>query len=348
MQILSAPTRKEIDKAHARKKWLDIGVPSVRNLKNVATKKVVMWCLLGLSSLPLHLLYNSLIFYSLATNEYDIIFATEGFVLGGPQSIYNQTMFPNIRSIQTQAKTWQRLDKVDCINAYCTEFLNTRRNLVAVVVDNTTAENEAVKQVVPYLLDGNTMDSRYNPYQWICDTDDGVSRYGYTRSEAGDDRHCSSKLPKIKANAERWRVLGRDIQYCLSEQVTGNCNLNFSLAILVVVIICNVSKALVMLFIAFRLSDKPLITVGDAIDSFLNDRDPMTHEMCLSSKVSIRADDVPQYCVHDGETYEQAYRRHQKTRGSFKWRAGPVEYTSSVKRWFRATSGARWWSCLSL
>lgn len=32
MQRLVAPTRTEVDKAHARKKWLDIGVPSVRNL----------------------------------------------------------------------------------------------------------------------------------------------------------------------------------------------------------------------------------------------------------------------------------------------------------------------------
>ena len=32
VQCLSAPTRKDIDKAHAQHKWLDIGVPSIRNL----------------------------------------------------------------------------------------------------------------------------------------------------------------------------------------------------------------------------------------------------------------------------------------------------------------------------
>ena len=32
MQCLSAPTRGEIDKAHSQGIWLDIGVPSVRNL----------------------------------------------------------------------------------------------------------------------------------------------------------------------------------------------------------------------------------------------------------------------------------------------------------------------------
>ena len=33
MQCLSAPTRNEVDKAHAHGIWLDIGVPSLRNLR---------------------------------------------------------------------------------------------------------------------------------------------------------------------------------------------------------------------------------------------------------------------------------------------------------------------------
>lgn len=57
MQCLSAPTRKEVDKAHAKGKWLDIGVPSVRNLTNIAKPRVGMWLGLGLTSLPLHLMW---------------------------------------------------------------------------------------------------------------------------------------------------------------------------------------------------------------------------------------------------------------------------------------------------
>lgn len=56
MQCLSAPTRKEVDEAHAQGKWLDIGVPSVRNLTNIAKPRVAMWLGLGLTSLPLHLM----------------------------------------------------------------------------------------------------------------------------------------------------------------------------------------------------------------------------------------------------------------------------------------------------
>ena len=56
MQYLTSPTREEIDKAHARRVWLDVGIQSVRNLKHISWIRIFLWCLLGLSSVPLHLL----------------------------------------------------------------------------------------------------------------------------------------------------------------------------------------------------------------------------------------------------------------------------------------------------
>ena len=56
MQYLAAPTRNEVDQAHKDYKWLDIGVPSIRNMRHIARWRRAVWCLLGLSSLPLHFL----------------------------------------------------------------------------------------------------------------------------------------------------------------------------------------------------------------------------------------------------------------------------------------------------
>ncbi len=56
MQYLTAPTRQEIDRAHAKRKWLDIAVPSIRNLKWISWKRIIIWTLLGLRSVPLHLM----------------------------------------------------------------------------------------------------------------------------------------------------------------------------------------------------------------------------------------------------------------------------------------------------
>lgn len=56
MQLLVAPTRAQIDQLHAKKHWLDIGVPSFRNLKHVGWTRRFLWILFVLSSLPLHFL----------------------------------------------------------------------------------------------------------------------------------------------------------------------------------------------------------------------------------------------------------------------------------------------------
>lgn len=56
MQVLSSPTRAEVDKAHNRKHWHDIGVPNIRNLKTISRWRTALWLLLLLSSLPLHLM----------------------------------------------------------------------------------------------------------------------------------------------------------------------------------------------------------------------------------------------------------------------------------------------------
>jgi hypothetical protein len=56
MQLQAAPTRRDVDEAHARKTWLDVGVPSLRNLGYISRWRMFTWTLLAFSSVPLHLL----------------------------------------------------------------------------------------------------------------------------------------------------------------------------------------------------------------------------------------------------------------------------------------------------
>jgi hypothetical protein len=96
MQCLSAPTRREINNAHKQGIALDIGIPSLRNLAALDPWKVLMWILLGISSLPLHLLsvrlpcnfkdflclmpdcrYNSVIYTSLGANNYFVFLVNQ-------------------------------------------------------------------------------------------------------------------------------------------------------------------------------------------------------------------------------------------------------------------------------
>ena len=56
-QCLAAPTRSEIDAAHAKRHWMDIGVPGVRNLFRIKAERRLLWIAIGITSVPLHLLH---------------------------------------------------------------------------------------------------------------------------------------------------------------------------------------------------------------------------------------------------------------------------------------------------
>ncbi len=101
MQLQAAPTRKNLDKAHEAEDWLDIGVPSLRNLRYIGNWRRFSWLLLALSSLPVHLMYvnlrrwrcamlitvipryNSAVFTSLASNDYTVAVVNKAFLSGG-------------------------------------------------------------------------------------------------------------------------------------------------------------------------------------------------------------------------------------------------------------------------
>jgi len=63
-QVLSSPTRAEVDVSHARGRSVDVGVLSWRNALRLSPFKTAAWVALLITSLPLHVLFNSAIFHS--------------------------------------------------------------------------------------------------------------------------------------------------------------------------------------------------------------------------------------------------------------------------------------------
>jgi hypothetical protein len=312
MQCLSAPTREEVDRAHAKRMWLDVGIPSVRNLRNIAWKRVVLWWCLGLSSVPLHLMYNSVFFSAIATNNYNYIYASEGFARG---AWFNETRWPSDNGfdgveLQKNAPTFENLTDKGCIQAYANDFVSTRRNVLLVVEGvpaNGTKGKGSILEVNAYeFVSGK--DKQYNPYSWICEKSDWL----------GDE--CYKKIPSVIANltTDGWPVGPYKIKYCLSERVEESCSLHFSMALIVVVIVCNFGKVFAMTTILFILGrSKPLITMGDAIDSFMTENDPCTKGMCLASWKTFRS-------LHGRPT------------------TGPQKFASEPHTSFRAASKERW------
>jgi hypothetical protein len=83
MQVLNSPSREEIDAIHAKGSYLSIGVPSIRNAFRVGRFKMYSWIVLLLSSIPIHILCNSMIFQTDSrASDYSLTIANEDFVYG--------------------------------------------------------------------------------------------------------------------------------------------------------------------------------------------------------------------------------------------------------------------------
>lgn len=88
MQILNAPTRKDINVAHAKGQWLDIGVSSLHNIFRLSRFKQLAWFCLLLTSIPIHILFNSSIFeLDNRMDDFHITVATPSFLHGGSYSL---------------------------------------------------------------------------------------------------------------------------------------------------------------------------------------------------------------------------------------------------------------------
>ncbi|KAI8629916.1 hypothetical protein F5Y19DRAFT_63135 [Xylariaceae sp. FL1651] len=68
-QVLTSPTRREIAAAHDRKRWLDIGVTSLRNFFYVSGFRAAIGAVLLLVAIAIQVIYNAVIFSTQITPD---------------------------------------------------------------------------------------------------------------------------------------------------------------------------------------------------------------------------------------------------------------------------------------
>ncbi|KAK6824637.1 hypothetical protein PG987_012131 [Apiospora arundinis] len=95
MQILNAPSRHEVDRAHRNLSSLKIGIPSLKNLSFLSNFKRCMWALLLITSLPIHLFFNSSIYETnFKGSSWQLTIAAEPFVHGSPYVLPGASLAP--------------------------------------------------------------------------------------------------------------------------------------------------------------------------------------------------------------------------------------------------------------
>lgn len=295
MQCLSSPTRVEIDRAHSKGIWLDIGVPSVRNLRRLSATRILLWWLLALSSTPLHLLYNSAVFSTQSTRDYNAFVVSKDFLQGAPFStdlycrdeLYTVTSTDitsfqdRLGDLQQNTTSWTRLENEACTKAYSPNIISSRADIVLVSsIPNSTnsligfRDGSSAHIIGPY--------ASISP-GWMC------SMPSIENDRYSDFQHVEN--PRnwsiwIYPNTTYYNVtpIAAPVQYCLSQPVQEHCKLQFSVGIMMAVIVCNLVKAISMGFIAWNQDPEPLVTLGDAIKSFLNRPDSYTDGNCVVKK----------------------------------------------------------------
>lgn len=111
MQIMTSPTRRDVDTSHKYSIPLTIGVPSIPNLFHVSKLKATFWVLLFITSFPIHLLFNSAIFSTQYFGaDWHMTIASEGFTNGaqyfGPGAVLWRAGAPNSITDDAQSEPY--------------------------------------------------------------------------------------------------------------------------------------------------------------------------------------------------------------------------------------------------
>ncbi|KAL2829045.1 hypothetical protein BJY01DRAFT_255181 [Aspergillus pseudoustus] len=322
MQCLSAPTRKDVDKAHGRGTWLDIGIQSIRNLFHVSGKRLIMWICLVLSSFPLHLVYNSAIFSTTAAYPYTIFAGPSSPKIPAPGDTEigraNEADIDAFYRLHSSAQngTLLELDAHECIKNYATTY-QTKYGALILVTDDVDPDFEyevvGSQDVYNTRARVDLHPPAGDPYAWLCPPD--------------PDAACSTYISGLYSKAEQndWVVYGVDRNYtvksCLSAPLPEHCKLQYSFPLTITVIVANIIKASVLCYMAVTTEESPLLTTGDAVASFLQQPDKRTMGKCLMPGSRIRGLNY---------AYIVCNRPH--------W---PYIYNDRPKRWYTTISRAQ-------
>ena len=314
MQCLAAPSRSEVDKAHSKGIWLDIGVPSARNLRYISIYRTILWCVLVVSTLPVHLMWNSVVFSTLQNNTFMVIGASRNMLQDDQYHCRNGSFditypvadssdFPSTSSIidysdivceifnRARGSTEKtapltRLDARECIEQYATEMQSKWSNVV-VAIDDTDLDSRCEIGFVPS-----------NITQLFAFSTPGVfwqmGEKCYDQSNPNDTMPTHLNQPYVTNWAKSqttWSVQRQltlnpqyPIRYCLAMEGSKMCRLEFSLPILVVMTICNAVKLFAITCTLKIVTEDHFVTLGDAISSFLDAPDRTTTEHCLKAR----------------------------------------------------------------
>ena len=214
---------------------------------------------------------------------------------------------------------YEDLTPSECIKLYNAVFMSSHRHLFLITkLSSNTTHNKTRLGMILVPGDGASQSNLLCSYY----------RASQEHRYSGGRFSCNpSELTSNVASGLPWWVkltTGEEVEIggCKSERTPEKCKVQFSLEIMIVVICCNFVKACCMVTAVIRSREPTLVTLGDAIDSFLRVPDQTTIGMCFADRTFI----------------EREWRRGCRTEPR-QWKQ------KEVKRWWTSVSSTRWIIC---
>ncbi|KAM0279871.1 hypothetical protein ACHAO9_011497 [Fusarium lateritium] len=352
MQVLVAPTRREIDQAHASGRWAEIGCNSIRNFRLLPRRKTFLWLLFTLSSVPLHLVFNSCVLESKASNALHQIIASEGFLADSPWSypgmaeLYtdlandywldedNESIIANtamIAKIQKDAKSmnkWESIDFQQCKDRYnhAGRVVSDYRHVILVVkfLNGTQINGWDGARLVNHISVFPETNSLWD-HQVVLRTGPASTPY-YSGTILSSPYAEINDLNDTLATSSRFdlhaQIPDMVVDRCLSKVTKSPCKILVANKLLLIVCIMCCFKCFLCIFTLlnqrFMNNEEPLMTPGDAIASFIARPGADTRGMCtLGSQRKDACVQVTPYNNHEGLS---PWRRTKRTAGkSIPW-----------------------------
>jgi hypothetical protein len=228
--------------------------------------------------------YNSVVFSSLSTHMYGVFqmrsdikeMIEDGTFVPQKYLSYEYEM-RDVYQAAFQRGTLEPLSNLDCINAYSQPYQSARSTVFLLPAANTT-NLDKVEFIYPE-VERTTGCGSESGNAWVFAQFQGAS--------SCDWQDVNVQLPRLHANVSDWRPFGSVVEGCLSERAETRCKLQLSVHMLGIVVGFNVLKLVGILVAVRGIGEVPVLTVGDAIASFLRVPDGMTVGRGLLSQEEI-------------------------------------------------------------
>ena len=224
-----------------------------------------------------------------------------------------QLFISMLEGYNTSTERYKDLTPLECLRAYSSDFVSDHRNLLLITkYSSNTTDNNTILEM------STSAGNASLPSGWRSTYDlDASLVKGYDPSDL--PANLTRGLP-WQVNLTTTGVV--EIAGCKGEITDEKCKVQFSLGIMIIVICCNFVKACCMITAVVRSREPTLVTLGDAIDSFLRVPDSTTKGMCFADR---------QYIAREWKLG----RRAKPT----KWEK------NGVQRWWTSAGWARWATC---